>query len=91
MGKTTHLLGERYLLTDLRVYDWWDLAAAWASASSGAVSVDAGEWVLELMEETGVRALPRAPEVLGRAMDSREFWSTFGLRPEVARWERGRL
>jgi hypothetical protein len=42
-------------------------------------------WVRELMEETGVGALPRNVELLGRAMDSREFWRTFGLSPVKAR------
>ena len=46
------------------------------------------EWVRELMEENNVRALPRSPEVLGRGLDSREFWSTFGLSPARARLER---
>ena len=35
-----------------------------------------------------MRALPRSPEMLGRALDSREFWSTFGLSPALARLER---
>ncbi|GLB40762.1 hypothetical protein LshimejAT787_0806330 [Lyophyllum shimeji] len=87
--------GQRWLVTDGRVYDWWDLAAAWGS------SLDAGEtetapgsgpphprpcpcyarWVRELMREQGVRALPRGVGELGRALDSREFWEVFGLSP----------
>lgn len=98
--------GERWILTDLRVYDWWDVVSAWSadaslsspspSSPSAAVSGTAVEgqdrqergnalpharWVRELMDETGVRALPRSPEQLGRAMDGREFWDTFGLEP----------
>ncbi|ORY60402.1 hypothetical protein BCR35DRAFT_347006 [Leucosporidium creatinivorum] len=90
MGRGKHLLGQRFLLTDLRVYDWWDLASAWAASDPSSVAAEAGQWVLELMEEHGVRALPRSPEEIGRAMDSREFWRTFGLLPAVGRWERAR-
>ncbi|SGZ00262.1 BQ5605_C034g11335 [Microbotryum silenes-dioicae] len=85
-------LGRRYLLTDLRVYDWWDLASAWAAEPSAEKAVkDAGNWVRELLREHNVRALPRTPEVIGRALDSREFWEEFGLNPVKGRWERARL
>ena len=43
------------------------------------------KWVQDLMEETGIRSLPRNVELLGRALDSREFWKTFELRPICAR------
>ncbi|KAH9910127.1 uncharacterized protein BXZ73DRAFT_59274 [Epithele typhae] len=66
--------GQRWLLTDTHVYDWWDWAAGWGSEEQQ-------RWVQELMDEAGVRALPRPPEMLGRAMDSVEFWRTFGLAP----------
>jgi hypothetical protein len=42
-------------------------------------------WVVELMREEGVRALPRSMEVLGRCYDTREFWEAFGLVPLKAR------
>jgi hypothetical protein len=105
--------GQRWILSDGRVYDWWDLASAWgipnrksptdsvapAGASRSAPERDEknaeeeedGErgphprWVRDLMEETGVRALPRNVELLGRAMDSREFGTTFGLSHVKAR------
>ena len=107
--------GERWMLTDGRVYDWWDLASAFGdghttqkAGSDGAVqrqptdSTAAGSevggraegakgpqprWVRELMHEEGVRALPRPVELLGRGLDSREFWDTFELEPLVARLE----
>lgn len=83
--------GERWLLTDGRVYDWWDLASAWGSGgekSRGQVPTGPQPtWVQELMNETGVRALPRPAESLGRSLDSREFWSTFGLTPARARMD----
>ncbi|KAJ6620024.1 hypothetical protein B0H10DRAFT_2163647 [Mycena sp. CBHHK59/15] len=76
--------GQRWLLTDGRVYDWWDLASAWDSSPSGA---DGGPsvWVRELMLEENVRVLPRNTEFLGRILDSRDFWFAFGLSPLKAR------
>ncbi|KAK7027280.1 hypothetical protein VNI00_015369 [Paramarasmius palmivorus] len=74
--------GERWLLTDMRVYDWWELASGWGSNPGN--EEDPGPqpgWVRELMREEGVRALPRSPEQLGRALDAREFWEVFELSP----------
>ena len=71
--------GERWLLTDGRVYDWWDWASAWGEEGKQT------KWVRELMNEEGIRALPRSPEVIGRGMDSREFWNTFELEPVKGR------
>jgi hypothetical protein len=95
--------GQRWILTDGRVYDWWDLASAWGSGPSTAVvgrgpsiqKLDSDEekrgaqarWVRELMQEQDVRALPRNVESLGRALDSRDFWLRFGLSPVEARLE----
>lgn len=92
--------GQRWLLTDGRVYDWWDLASAWGLPShhlqkflQESITEEDKErgphprWVRELMDETGVRALPRSVEVLGRAMDSRDFWKTFEMSPLKARLE----
>ncbi|KXT16836.1 hypothetical protein AC579_6819 [Pseudocercospora musae] len=75
--------GERWMLTDGLVYDWWELFLGWAETGEG-VSEQA-KWVEELMWEEGVRALPRSMETLGRCYDSREFWRTFGLVPLKAR------
>lgn len=108
------LKGRRYLLTDLRVIDWWDLASRYPHSSSSssssptdpsgnttAVSKRGGgeeepspvgfRWVQELMYEHRVKALPRSPRELGRALDSREFWHDFGLMPVKAPYEKGRL
>ena len=92
--------GQRWLLTDMRVYDWWDLASAWgnggaegathsSSSSTVVVSPDGPQplWVKELMKEQGVRVLPRSPADMGRVLDSREFWDVFGLSPLKARLE----
>ncbi|KAK4051405.1 hypothetical protein OIV83_002889 [Microbotryomycetes sp. JL201] len=85
------LKGQRYIVTDLRVYDWWDIASAWAASSAPDLAAkDAGQWVVELMDEHDIRALPRTPQEIGRAMDSREFWQTFGMTPIKGRWERAR-
>lgn len=97
-------LGKRYILTDLRIYDWWDLISSWAAESSqdgglnpipkvaSAVDLkDHAKWVLELMIEMNVRGLPRTNEQMGRALDSRDFWVDFGLWPIRGRLERVRL
>lgn len=75
----------RWMLTDQFVYDWWALLAQWGAGGATDSGDDATgeplEWVKDLMEEEGVRALPRSAETLGRAYDSREFWNRFNLSP----------
>ncbi|KAI0766728.1 hypothetical protein BC629DRAFT_1583619 [Irpex lacteus] len=44
-------------------------------------------WVQELMLEHGIRALPRSVDLLGKALDSQEFWNTFGIQPVEGRLE----
>ena len=105
-------IGQRWLLTDGRVYDWWDLVHAWGleysthpskppttSQPFGPTSSsqdlepekkDRGphpRWVQELMLESGIRALPRSVELLGKALDSQEFWNTFNIEPIKGRLE----
>ena len=70
-------VGQRWMLTDMRVYDWWDLGSAWSIDKNGPQAA----WVRELMREEGVRGLPRRPEQMGRALDSREFWEVYGISP----------
>jgi len=85
--------GQRWMLTDGFVYDWWALFAGWAEPAGGESGsegdevqpTDQAKWVAELMVEEDVRGLPRSMEALGRCYDSREFWSTFGLVPLKAR------
>ena len=70
-------VGQRWLVTDLRSYDWWDLALAWGQPQLQA-------WVVELMAEAvpPVGVFPRAlGGGDGRVLDSNEFWQTFGLVP----------
>lgn len=57
--------------------------AGWADVEGGPT--EQATWVYELMVETGVRALPRSMEALGRCYDTREFWDTFGVVPLKAR------
>ncbi|KAA8910526.1 hypothetical protein FN846DRAFT_775185 [Sphaerosporella brunnea] len=72
--------GQRWLLTDLRSYDWWDLALAW-----GEVERD---WVLGLLEAEGEKGvLPRERTKRGRALDSSEFWRTFGILPKKSLYD----
>lgn len=82
--------GQRWMLTDGRIYDWWNLASSWGAPNppdNKDTEEEDGErgpyarWVRELMEETGLKALPRNADTLGRALDSQEFWRTFRLSP----------
>lgn len=66
--------GQRWLLTDLRTHDWWDLVSAWGDSKQQS-------WVRELLDESAVHALPRSANMMRRGLDSREFWTTFGLSP----------
>ncbi|KAF2156614.1 hypothetical protein K461DRAFT_249025 [Myriangium duriaei CBS 260.36] len=73
--------GQRWMLTDGFVYDWWALIAGWADAKEDGEVSEHCRWVFELMSETGTRALPRSMEALGRCYDTREFWEKFELVP----------
>ncbi|KAI1461768.1 hypothetical protein F4805DRAFT_244599 [Annulohypoxylon moriforme] len=91
--------GKRWLLSDMHVYDWWDLAQDWAiqtlqSVESGATDVPVDKierqkellvWVSELMIEEGVRALPRDTSSVGRTLDGRGFWQKMGIWPTQGR------
>lgn len=91
------VIAQRYMLTDLHVYDWWDLIMMWGKhAREQAREMGVGEdvelsdleyekWVGELMFEEGIRALPRDNEKLGRRLDGRSFWHAMGIWPEVGR------
>ena len=43
------------------------------------------KWVVELMQEEGVRALPRDKDGLGRVLDGRGFWNAVGAAPGEGR------
>ncbi|KAK3312762.1 hypothetical protein B0H66DRAFT_568854 [Apodospora peruviana] len=81
---TASCAGQRWMLTDGFVYDWWSLFASWAEPSDqngDPEPTKQAKWVFELMEEQNVRGLPRSMEQLKRCYDTREFWQTFGLVP----------
>lgn len=80
--------GDRWLLTDLHVYDWWELIQEWGpevEKKNPGGGFHYQEWVFECMMEENVRALPRCPDKLGRVLDSRDFWKAVGSRPLVGR------
>ena len=74
--------GRRWIVTDLRVYDWWDLVMGWGGKGDGG---EYRRWVVELMREGGVRALPREKGELGRVLDGRAFWEAIGCWPGEGR------
>lgn len=81
------LVGQRWCLSDLRVYDWWELVSSWvpSARSDGErdVTNEPRLWVKQLMNERGIRALPRPMEQLGRLLDSLEFWEVIGIFPTI--------
>ena len=86
--------GKRWLVTDLRVYDWWDLIMDWGPGieKEEEKEGEVGKEKLELCygggcvwRFAGVWGLPRGPEVLGRVLDSRAFWEAIGIWPVYGR------
>jgi hypothetical protein len=88
--------GKRWIIADMRVYDWYDLILSFSSMTgepdAGSNSTEDREmrleyakWVGELMVEEGIRALPRDMSVLGRKLDSRGFWKHHGIWPRHRR------
>ncbi|KAL1601147.1 hypothetical protein SLS59_005299 [Nothophoma quercina] len=85
--------GKRWIIADLRVYDWYDLIMSFSalaedveeSAADQEQRLQFAKWVGELMEEEGIRALPREMSVLGRKLDSRGFWQHHGVWPRHKR------
>lgn len=69
------LCGHRWMVTDMRVYDWWDLALAWGNK-------EIVDWIVECMAQDGVCILPRERGALWRCLDSSEFWKTAGIHPK---------
>ena len=67
---------KRWVVTDLNVYDWWDIVFGLDSLQ------ERRGWVVTLMKECGVQALPRPMEALGRAIDSRDVWQYYNLYPQ---------
>ena len=86
---------KRWLLTDLHVYDWWDLIQDWGALAQErahstlgkeeAEKLEYTKWVGEALIEERVRSLPRGAEDLGRVLDSRAFWNELGIWPTQGR------
>ena len=88
----------RWIVTDMRVYDWWEVIFRYGEYArekgrrDGNPELDGNEddeplykeWVRELMIDDNVRAIPRSPQNLGRRLDGREFWSGIDVIP--TRW-----
>lgn len=84
------LRGKRWILSDLRCYDWWDMLMSWDSVAKGKEIEGFGKpeyakWVGELMVEEKVYVLPRDTKSLGRVLDATEFWARLGIWPSVGR------
>ncbi|KAI1134057.1 hypothetical protein F5Y05DRAFT_399980 [Hypoxylon sp. FL0543] len=93
--------GKRWLVSDMHVYDWWDLVEDWAAQTLRSTESndrqdestfvktkrqeDLLAWVGELMTEESVKALPRDTSSLGRALDGRGFWKQVGIWPMQGR------
>jgi hypothetical protein len=80
--------GQRWIIADLRVYDWYDLIMSFSALTESEESQEILEtrlqfakWVGELMVEEKIRALPRDMALLGRKLDSRGFWEHHGIWP----------
>lgn len=94
--------GKRWIVTDGRVYDWWELIQSWSDEmpqqrlENGQVGQepDYKRWLQELREMNGRNGrsvdLPRPLDQLGRWLDSSAFWSEMKLpplRPLTERYE----
>jgi len=83
--------GKRWVIADLRVYDWWDLIMSFSSMTEEGEEGDRvmrqqfSKWVGELMVEEGIRGLPRDQHLLGRKLDTRGFWRKHGIWPRHER------
>ncbi|KAL6157853.1 hypothetical protein ACJQWK_07628 [Exserohilum turcicum] len=84
--------GKRWIIGDMRVYDWYDLILSFSCTLESSMSKEEqetqlqfGKWVCELVKEEEIRALPRDVSVLGRKLDSRGFWFFHGLLPRHRR------
>lgn len=75
--------GQRWILTDLWVYDWWGLMMDWGGKLEDGMEVR--QAVFECMQRDSLRALPRPPDGLGRIVTSIEFWDAVGVWPTRGR------
>ncbi|EXJ76018.1 uncharacterized protein A1O5_00526 [Cladophialophora psammophila CBS 110553] len=95
-SRTGRLFGRRWIVADCMSYDWWsvvwDCNGDSSEESRGSEDDVEGQtrleertkyrwWVMELMRDKSVKALPRPIEALGRKLDAREFWRLVGMLP----------
>jgi len=78
--------GNRWLVTDRHVYDWWDLIDGWADelekeGNVEGLDLEYKRWIDELLIEQNLPALPRDLMKLGRILDSNKFWKEVGILP----------
>lgn len=79
--------GDRWVLTDLLVYDWWQVLKEWSDQLERPVEEDGTKityaaWVSQLMQAKGMKSLPRSEHELGRVLDSSKFWNTVQILPQ---------
>ncbi|KAH0847990.1 hypothetical protein FOPE_01843 [Fonsecaea pedrosoi] len=94
---TEKLFGRRWIVADCVCYDWWSVVWDFSGDSSEDSHRDEEgaeqqtklaerrkyrRWVMDLMQDKGVKALPRPLDALGRKLDAREFWQAVGILPE---------
>lgn len=96
-GTHSDIWGRRWIVTDGRVYDWWQLATQLPTLATTRATYQ--QWVDELRKEYAVKKLPRhtadpldpaqtPPHFLDRALSSTEFWNAIGLQPSTGPvWE----
>jgi len=70
---------QRWILTDLWVYDWWGLLMGWGGKLEDGT--DARQAVIECMQKDSTKALPRPTDSLGRVVSSIDFWVAVGAWP----------
>ncbi|KAL2038752.1 hypothetical protein N7G274_008510 [Stereocaulon virgatum] len=63
--------------------DVWQKVREASGDGEGALEYE--KWVVELMGEEDIRALPRGPETLGRVLDGRAFWAAVRGAPKEGR------
>lgn len=87
--------GRRWIVSDTRVYDWWQLFRFLRPALPDHPHDSpetAQRWVDELLQENSIRSLPRPiahddgqglPHYLERALQGHDFWNLFHSKPSV--------
>ncbi|SPO27956.1 related to epoxide hydrolase [Ustilago trichophora] len=93
--------GRRWIVSDTRVYDWWQLFRFLRPALPHHPEDSpetAQRWVKELLKENNIRTLPRPiankqgqglPHYLERALQGHDFWNLFNTKPSVTSVYRG--